>query len=101
MEEQKTDIKDSSSQNKDSQNNILVSLIVFIINNFTNILVIVMILLLFYYAYNQYNDYEEEVFVKSQKPERTDILSDFNIREAVNDLKRMQKRILDGISNIA
>jgi LPS O-antigen subunit length determinant protein (WzzB/FepE family) len=101
MDEDKTKEEQTKSKDESSkESNILVTLIVFIFNNFTNILVIVLILLLFYYAYNQFNETEEESCVK-QAPVMNDKVRDFDIREAIQELKIMQKRILNGISNIA
>jgi len=101
MDEDKSKEEQTKSKNDSiKESNILVTLIVFIFNNFTNILVVVLILLLFYYAYNQFNEAEEEPCIR-QAPIMNDKVRDFDIREAIQELKIMQKRILNGISNIA
>ena len=68
---------------------------------FIGILTIALMLLL-YYGYNRFvMNTLKEPMTTDQTPERDDPVIDFNLREEIKDLQRMQKKILSGLSEVS
>lgn len=65
---------------------------------FIGVLLVVLILLL-YYAYNRFvSNSVKEPFTKGNQQERDDPVVDFNLREVIEELKRMQGQVLKTLS---
>jgi len=63
-------------------------------------LVVLGIVLLAWYAYGRFVENSiSEPFVEGQRQERGDPIMDFNLHEAIKDLERMQKKVLQRLSN--
>ena len=59
----------------------------------------VVLLLLLYYAYNRFvTNAVKEPFTKGNKQERDDPVVDFNLRETIEELRRLQGQVLKTLS---
>lgn len=68
---------------------------------FIGVLVVVLVVLL-YYAYCRFVDNStSEPLVKGNQQERDDPVIDFNLRESINELQRIQRNILKTLSDNA
>jgi hypothetical protein len=66
-------------------------------SKYTYIILAVVVFVVLYYAYTKFYKNAEE-FTEETASERTDPVSDFNLREAINELETMQKKILSKLS---
>ena len=66
-------------------------------SKYTYIILAVVVFVVLYYAYTKFYKNAEE-FTEETASERTDPVSDFNLREAIHELETMQKNILSKLS---
>ena len=66
-------------------------------SKYNYIILAVVVFIVLYYAYNRFYKNSEE-FTEVNSAERSDPVSDFNLREAINELEHMQKKIISGLS---
>lgn len=59
---------------------------------------ILLIAAVVYYAYTQFAG-NIEGYTKDLEPEKSDVASDFNLHNAINELKKMQANILSTLSH--
>jgi hypothetical protein len=62
------------------------------------VLVITIVVLVFY-AYTKFTDNECED--EEEKPDKEDLIADFNLRDAIQSLQATQNRVLSSISDIS
>jgi len=65
---------------------------------YTYIAIAILVAVILYYAYNKFYKNSEE-FTETTSSERTDPINDFNLREAINELEKMQKTIISKLSD--
>lgn len=66
-------------------------------SKYTYIILAIVVFVVLYYAYTKFYKNAEE-FTEETASEKTDPVSDFNLREAIHELETMQKKILSKLS---
>lgn len=67
-------------------------------SKYTYIIIALVVFVVLYYAYHKFYKNIDDQFIGDAVAEKTDPVSDFNLREAINDLENMQKQIISKLS---